>query len=324
MTPRSIAGAARPVLMVCLLLLGALQSDSAAQGAGSAGAQVLQFNAGSRAAALTGAYTAAHHDAEVVFYNPAGAAGLAWSGALSYETYVEQIALATAAGVLPLGRLSLGLGVVLLDGGEVAEIEPDPDFGGVTGRPTGRSVSASETAIRLTAASAFLNQRLRIGVNAGLVSQAIGSDALSAPVLDFGAQFDLSGVTLGLALRNAGSSLRGDGVASLPTELRFGATTGLLRSGNFALSAHADLLRRLAEETTGFLLGVEGGLVPAGAGLQLLGRVGFSGSEGDGGLAPLKLGGGMVAGLLAFDYTYQNLDLFGGVHRFGVRWSGVR
>lgn len=310
--------------MTGVLLIGAFAGVARAQGAGSTGAQVLQFNAGSRAAALSGAYTAAHHDAEALFYNPAGAAALLWSGALSYENYVEQISLATAAGVVPIGRFSFGLGMVLLDGGDIAEVEPDPDFGGVTGRPTGRTVSASETAVRLTAATALLQNRLRLGLNAGLVSAAIDADELSAPIFDLGAQFDVSAITIGLALRNLGGSLTGDGTADLPTEMRLGASAGLLRSGPFTLDLHADLLRRLAEASTGFLLGLEGGLVPAGTNVELLGRIGFSGSEGDGGLAPLKFGGGILAGPLAIDYTYQNLDLFGAVHRFGLRWSRAR
>jgi len=311
-------------LPLSLLLLAGTVSGSAAQGAGSAGAQVLQFNAGSRAAALSGAYTAAHSDAEALFYNPAGAANLGWAGALSYETYVEQISVASAAGVLPVGRFSLGLGIVLLDGGEIAEIEPDPDFGGMTGRPTGRTISASETAVRVTAASTFLDQRLRVGVSAGLVSTSVGSDQLSAPLFDFGAQFDLPVATLGLALRNLGGGLTGDGSAELPTELRLGASTGLLRSGRFSVALQADLLRRITEESTGFLVGVEAGLVPAGSDLQLLARAGYSGAEGEGGLAPLKFGGGLVAGPLALDYTFQHLDLLGGVHRFGLRWNGLR
>ena len=55
------------------LLLAALACAAplAAQTAGETGATVLKFNAGSRAAALSGAYSSAYGDADALFFNPA-------------------------------------------------------------------------------------------------------------------------------------------------------------------------------------------------------------------------------------------------------------
>ena len=140
------------VILAALLALVPAQ-QSAAQGAGSTGAQVLQFVAGSRAAALSGAYTAASSDADALFYNPAGVAALQRAAAISYEAYVEGVALASFGGVLNLGRFTIGLSELLLDAGDINERVPDPEFGGNRGISTGRVLSASESVTRITAAT---------------------------------------------------------------------------------------------------------------------------------------------------------------------------
>ena len=55
---------------------------------------------------------------------------------LSYETYVEEIALGSFGGVVRLGRFSVGLGGVYLNGGDMIEVVPDPVFGGNRGIAT--------------------------------------------------------------------------------------------------------------------------------------------------------------------------------------------
>ena len=59
---------------------------------------------------------------------------------------------------------------------------------------------------------------------------------------------------------------------------------------------------------------------------QSLGAVviGYSAAEGEGGLGALRLGGGLTMMNLALDYTFQNLEHFGAVHRFGLRWAVPR
>ncbi len=75
-------------LHFALVALGALAALAAGapvraqQGAGVAGASVLQLPAGSRAPSFSGAYSAVTGDADVLFYNPAGLSTLragAWS-----------------------------------------------------------------------------------------------------------------------------------------------------------------------------------------------------------------------------------------------------
>src|SRR5262245_55813372 len=125
-----------------LLVLPVARLD--AQGAGSAGAQILQFSAGSRASAFSGAYTASSEGSDVLFYNPAGAAALRIAGAISFETMVQDVTLSSFSGALRLGPVTVGLSGMFLDAGTVDVLVPDPNFGGSTGIATGANASATE------------------------------------------------------------------------------------------------------------------------------------------------------------------------------------
>ena len=153
-----------------LALLAGPAVGRAQEGAGTTGAQVLQFALGGRAGALSGAYTAATGDADVLFYNPAGVADLRAAAALSYQRHVEDITLGTAAGALRTGPVVLGLAAAFLDAGVMQVQEPDPEYGGQRGRQTGATVGASETALRLAAGLPLLSGRLRVGAAAGIVA----------------------------------------------------------------------------------------------------------------------------------------------------------
>jgi hypothetical protein len=319
-----------------LLLTACVPALVGGQGAGATGAQVLQFVAGSRAAALSGAYTAASGDADALFYNPAGVATLQRGAALAYERYVADVALASFGGVLSLGRLTVGLGGVYLDGGEIDELVPDPDFGGNRGIATGRSVSATEMVARLSAATS-LTDRLRLGASVGIVSASIGdgetvanlpSGASSrAPSFDVGAQYELSFGTVGIALRNVGTRISGDDVTSAPqpTEARLGVATQFARADGLGVTLHSDLIARINEGSAGLVFGVEGGWQPtAHRTVGAVARLGYSAAEGEGGLAAVKFGAGISMPQLALDYTYQHLDFLGSVHRLGLRWSVTR
>jgi hypothetical protein len=294
----------------------------AQQGAGSTGATVLQLTPGSRAAALSGAYTSATGDADVVFYNPAGLASLRTGASFSYERFVEDIALGSLSGAFRAGSLSIGAGLAYLNAGSVREVIPDPIFGGERGNETGNTVSESEAAGRLSASLPLREGRLRLGAGAGFVSSSIAGETSSAPIFDLGAQASVSSALgVGAALRNLGGSLSGD-AGRLPSEARLGATFQAGGAGGLGFLVAADYVQRLKEKTGGLVAGVEAGLLPGGASrFGAVGRVGYSTDQSDGGLGPLEIGGGISLGALALDYTYRNLDFFGAVHRFGVRWS---
>ena len=297
---------------------------AAQDGPGSTGATVLQLLAGSRAGALSGAYTAGSGDADVLFYNPAGIAGLGAAASLSYQSHVEDIGVATGAGAFRIGRVVLGASAIFLDYGEIEELRPDPAFGNQTGVATGNMLGASEVAARVAAALPLLADRLRLGAAVGLVSVDLAGVSRSTPLLDVGAQYDLPRVTIGAALRNFGGSLGGDELAEadLPTEARLGAALRLTTRENLGAMIAADLVSELNEGGTGVVAGVEAGLVPTGTSrIGAVGRFGYNGTSGEDGLGAVQVGAGLSLGGFAVDYAWQNYDMFGSLHRFGVRWS---
>jgi hypothetical protein len=311
---------------LAIAIVAALAAPAAvfAQGSGTTGATVLQMLAGGRASAMSGAYTAATLDADVLFYNPAGAASLAAAASVSYQRHVEDIGLATGAGAYRFGNIVLGASAIFLDYGEIREFIPDPDFGGQTGIPTGNMVGASEVAARLTGALPLADGRLNIGASLGYVSTDLAGTGRGTPFLDVGGQYLLSGLTLGAAVRNIGGALSGSGVADadLPMEARLGAMYQFARETGFGGAVSADLVSGINGGTTGLIAGFEAGLLPRAASrVGAVARVGYDTGVGEAGQGALALGGGVSLGPLAVDYAWQNFDLFGSLHRIGVRWS---
>ena len=311
----------RAVTLLMAAAAHAAARPAVAQGSGATGAQVLQFNAGARAAAFSGAYTAASGDADAIFYNPAGGA-LQAAVSVGYERYISDVSFATAAGAFRVGRLSIGVAGAFLDVGGIDEIVPDPDFGGNTGIPTGNRVSATEAAARLAVAMPLDAGRLRLGAAAGFVSTSLADASSSAPLFDIGAQYDFPFATIGVSLRNLGTALNGDGMpdADLPAEARLGAALDYQRADGLGGSIHTDLVARLHEGSAGLAFGLEGGILPTATGIGAVARIGYSAAEGDGGLGALHAGGSVSLGRFAVDYAYQSLEYFGSVHRIGIRW----
>lgn len=307
-------------VLAMLLVAPALHAQD---GPGTAGAGVLQLMAGSRAPGLSGAYTAIGGDVDVLFYNPSGIASLRAGASVSYQRYVEDIGLFSGAGAVRAGPIVLGASLLMLDYGTVEEIVPDPEFGGQTGMPTGNRIGASELAARVSAGMPLLRDRLRVGASAGMVRVELAGGARVAPLVDMGAQLALPHVTLGATLRNLGPTLSGRGLADapLPRELRVGASAALPTTSRFGAMVSADFVAALEEGTSGFVAGVEAGLLPSDASpFGAVVRVGYDGAVGDGGIGAVRAGGGLSAGAFSLDYTYQSFDPFGAVHRFGVRW----
>lgn len=322
-SPARVArGAGAVVLAIAAVACAA--GPVAGQGAGSTGATVLQVLAGSRAAALSGAYAGARGDADVLFYNPAGIAGLDAAASVSYQRYVQDIGVASGAGVFRLGRVALGASVTFLDYGDIDELVPDPDFGNQTGKPTGRTVSASEAAARFSGALELSEGRFSVGAGLGFVSTDLAGASRSAPFLDAGAQYRLETVTIGASIRNLGGSLSGSGLASadLPAEARLGAMARLARPDGLGAVLSADLVAELNASTTGLVFGLEAGLFPGTpTGVGAVGRIGYDAGTGAEGQGALRFGGGLSLGNLAVDYAWQDYELFGSLHRFGIRWA---
>lgn len=324
---------ARGVTLALAILVSLIAPDAvrAQDGPGTAAAPVLQIQAGSRAAALAGAYTAATDDVDVLFYNPAGLAGLGAGASLAYERRVEGITFGSGGAAIQLGPLVVALGAAYLDAGEVDEIIPDPAFGGQRGIETGDRVGARESAVRVSAAHAL--GALRVGASAGYVSSDLAGVTRSAAIVDLGAQYIGSRFGVGASLLNLGDELSGgDGVdAPLPREARaglhfdvFGRDAGpSLGSMAFGLLLAADVIRDFGSEVTTLATGAEARFF-TDAERRLGGalRLGWAHhSDTDDHLGRLRLGLGLSFERIALDYTYQDFDYFGAIHRFGLRWS---
>src|SRR5688572_1178488 len=189
-------------LLPALVLLLAWTDGVGAQGPGTAGAQILTLTAGTRAAALAGAYTAIPDDPDGIFYNPASAAWLERAFGLGYQKYVQDIVFGSLAAAIKIGPMGLGAGVLFLDMGEIDEIVPDPLYDGERGRRTGATVGAVETAARLAAAVPVLQQRASLGLAAGIVTSDLAGLRRDAAFLDLGGQYRRGALTAGVSLRH--------------------------------------------------------------------------------------------------------------------------
>lgn len=297
---------------------------TAQNGAGSAGAGVLQMTPGSRAAAFSGGYSAMTGDADVLFYNPAGISSLQAGAAVAYQPLTMGIAFGSASASFRLGHVALGVGLSYLNGGSIDVTTPDPLFGNQRGIATGETVSATESAAHLAAAVPLANGRFRVGAAAGFVASDIAGSSAGTPVFDVGVQAGLlPSLSVGAALRNLGGSLGKDSAsAPLPSEARVGLSYATATPTGLGVALSADFVAGLQEHTAGVAGGIEAGLLRSGSrGFGAVARLGYDQAQGSGGLAPLQVGGGLSLGALSLDYTFQDMNNFGAVHRFGVRWT---
>ncbi len=316
-------GTPRTTTLLAIAALALVPAGARAQSAGTTGASVLELPAGSRAVGLAGAFTAVAGDIDAIFYNPSGLAGLSSGAGLSYESYVADVTLGSAAAAFGIGRVVLGAGISYLDAGDVRVLEPDPAYGGQRGRETGATVSAGETALKVSAATALGDGRLRVGISAGYVSSDLAGTTHSAPMADVGLQFRASSLlTVGVAGRNLGGKLSGPGDAALPREIRLGGQLRVPPIESVGVNLTGDYVLRPESGDGAFAGAVEAGLLPTPEGISAMGRLGYSAAAGSDGLGGrIFIGAGLGLGAFSVDYAYQSLDFFGAVHRFGIRWT---
>lgn len=306
-------------------------------GTGTTAGTVLQLPAGGRAAGFGGAYTAAA-DGDVVFYNPAGAAWLPGYASLAYQRHADQIGFATAAGALRVGPAAFQATLAVLDYGSIAEVVPDPAFGGQRGIETGNMVGASDVVARFGAGLPLLDRRVAIGASAGLLWSMLAESVRTTAVFDAGAQYRAGhGLVLGAALRNAGGPLTGANLvpADLPAELRAGLAWQVPArfTGPLHAAAHLDVVERLNEGGTAVALGAEAGIrrtaggerggdsATDGTALTAVLRAGYNGAAGDNSVGRLHIGAGLALGAFGLDYTVQDMGVLGITHRVGLRWN---
>lgn len=310
--------------LICAALL--LPGTTAAQARdGTRTAAVLVLPAGARAAALGSAYVAAA-DVDALFYNPAAAGWLDLAGSAAYQRQFDDVGFATAAGAARIGPATFGLAFGYLDFGSIAEVRPDPEYGGQRGFETGETWDAGEAIARAMLAIHTLDGRLSIGAGGGVLLVFIAETGRTTPVFDAGAQYRVSDrLTAGLALRNAGGDLEGARLAPapLPTELRGGVAWEVpwTPAPSVSLLATADAVVPFGGGPLASA-GLEAAYSPDGPVTALL-RAGWNGTGGAGGVGAGAAGAGIRIGHVAVDYALQDMDVLGLVHRLGLRWSAA-
>jgi hypothetical protein len=284
----------------------------------AAGPVVLQNPGSVRSAGLAGAGVALLGDAGAVFANPAG---LALVHGISLEAGYHGAPFtayqATAALGVRLWQFDLGAGLQYFDYGSEPEIVPDPANAGVTGLPTGGTVTGREML-----ASGSLIYRLGLLAFGGTIK---GVDRQVADVRDEGVTGDLGLVValfdiaaLGFAVQNVGGNWENATGLTLPHLTRLGFTMNYLDpQETYRLLTTLEVQWPEGADTR-VLLGVEGGVVVSGVGVLVRGAYGTRPSGAA--LSSFTGGASITVGGMTFDYAFTPTALLGGgEHRVGLR-----
>lgn len=316
---RSRSGYERWGLLALVLFLGWPAPGAAVQGTGSAGVALLQLSADARAAALGGVRAAQAADEAALFHNPARLGGAGRSLSLGIQVLPAGMTTGLLAGAFRLGPGSAGLGIRFLEMGAVDEVEPDPDYGGQRGRPTGRRVGGGEFAAE-AGYGAGLGEFLQVGATARLLRVELAGQTATGAAVDLGAAAVLLGETLllGAVLADLGPELGLGRPVKLPRSLRVAAALRPGRQTAILLEANH------RESRTSFAAGFEAGIARA-AGTELVGRVGYDGRRrSEAGGSGLAFGGGVTVAELTIDYAFRPAGGLGAAHLFGLRFGGRR
>jgi hypothetical protein len=310
------------LLVPGLLLVGA----AGARAQGTTGGVLMDMPATARSMALGGASAALLGDAGSVFGNPAGLAlvkGTALS--VSYERYLVDSWLASAAVAVRIAKFDLGFGVHILDFGSDSAYVPDPAFGGDRGLATGATIGAYD-ALGVGTLT-YRHGLLSMGVSFKALREHVGtagapSDNATAYGADVGiaaAFFDIA--ALGVVVQNLGGAAPGGTLARapLPRTTRVGFTINFIDpQGTARLLATTEWVAPAADHHY-WIFGFEGGVVSRGVGL--LGRLGIRAGRSGSDLRSPVFGGGLVFHDLRLDYAYQGVNVLGdGLHRLTVGW----
>lgn len=296
----------------------ALPPPASGQVAGVDGPVVLRTPSSVRAAGLNNAGAALMGDAGTVFANPAGLALIPHVGLeLGYFGGALDAYQTTAALGVRLGQLNLGGGLKYYDFGTEPELVPDPATGGLTGTPTGASVSAHE----LLGVGSLIYRigMLALGGSVKVVEQGIVDLQETGVSGDLGfaiAIFDIA--AFGFAVQNVGGNWRELSPLVFPRLTRFGFTMNYVDPQETYRLLSTLELQWPAGRTTRFVAGVEGGVVVRGVGV--LGRVAYGTREAGEDLSRLTLGASVTLGRLTVDYAYEPTNLLvDGSQRIGLR-----
>jgi outer membrane protein OmpA-like peptidoglycan-associated protein len=294
------------------LLLAAL-ALSPRPASGSGGAEPFDFlslDAGARAVAMGGAYTALASDSSALLYNPSGLARVRLNEAtFMHNRYLQGASQEYAAFASPRGW---GLQANFLSFGSLSRTTyANPDGSGLG--------EASLTDMALGAGYARpLAAWLAVGAGGKYIQETIDGTRARSLAADLGAMLflpALPGLSAGICLQNAGPSVRFQTAKeNLPLQLRSGAAFEVEAFGTKNTVA-LDLLKGRSQ----------GPVLAAGAESRLAGplavRAGFC-TGNDAGLG-VTAGFGLAFESWGMDYAFVPMGDLGSAHRLSatMRWA---
>lgn len=185
---------------------------------GTSAAQFMKFPAHPRIAALGGASAASYGQAESMFMNPAGIAGIQGVGAtFSYASLFAGISYSFAGAAIDLGGShNLGIQAFYLDSGEMEQTTVAQPEG------TGAYFHVRNYAFGLTYAQ-HMTEWLMVGISARYIREELWNESAQSVGVDIGSVLETGfyGVRLGISISNFGPDMQLSG-----EDLKFPYETG--------------------------------------------------------------------------------------------------
>lgn len=304
--------------IAAILLLTMFAATAFAAGDGTSAAAFLKIGAGAKSAAMGGAGSASS-GADAVYWNPAG---LAFSGGneavFSHALWLEEIAYSHIAGALVAPVGAFGIGVTYLSVPPMDRLDASGNVPSDAGTFTASDLAATVSYARK--AFDVGGNPAAVGASVKYISSAIENETAAAMAFDVGAQMDIAGQNIKLAVvaQNIGAQMKFLTESDpLPAVVKVGAAWAAPVGGTSPLNLVLDANLPAAGEA-GFNFGAEYPAAVSGVTVAL--RAGYhTDNKGlDGGNAGLSAGIGLGIKSYRLDYAFVPYGVLGDTHRVSV------
>jgi hypothetical protein len=194
---------ARLILVIWLSLL-VVDLGFSFNKVGTTAAPFLKIEYGARPVGMGGSFVALANDPSGIYYNPAGIAEIKNTQFMGgYTIWFADLTYNYATFVLPTSRLNLSLWGSFLYSDDIPVTTVEHPEG------TGQYCSYIDGLLGLTV-SAFLSDRLSVGISGKYIQQRLYNESASTFALDIGSilRTPLKGVRLGMCLANYGGRMQ--------------------------------------------------------------------------------------------------------------------
>jgi long-subunit fatty acid transport protein len=292
-----------------LLLLSASTLWAANKNAGTSGAQFLKIGAGARPTSMGEAFVGIADDVNSVYFNPAGLGSLDRAEITAMHTnYFQDMNYDFGAFAIPTSHGAFGISAVTL---QVQDLEKRD-----TSEASQGSFDSLDAAYGLSYGRK-LNDALSVGVTARYIKQEIDTARASAWAGDIGIlhRFNKAPVSLGLALRNMGQSVKfNDEGDPQPFIVDFGVGARLFKE-KLLLGVNA---KKPRDNDTQFGLGSEWNQ-HLGDDFKLALRAGYNSTITDADGSGVSFGGGIGFRQFDFDVAWVPFGDLGNSMRYALR-----